>query len=86
MSAMEQLMEKTQLSRRKFLQVAGALSATATLYGCSGGGDGSQGVVTAQDNLVLDKTMQVVMSSHPFNCGSRCSFKFYVRADNFLNT
>jgi len=76
---MEQLMEKTQLSRRKFLQVAGALSATATLYGCSGGGDGSQGVVTAQDNLVLDKSMQVVMASHPFNCGGRCELKIHVK-------
>ena len=79
MSAMEQLMEKTQLSRRKFLQVAGALSASATLYGCSGGGDGSQGAVVAQDNLVLDKEMKTVMSCHPFNCGSRCTFKFYVK-------
>ena len=82
MSVMEQLMEKAQISRRNFLQMAGALSATATLYGCSGGGDGrsgSQTVVATADTLVLDKTMKTVMVSHPYNCGGRCMLKVHVK-------
>jgi len=79
MNPMEQLMEKTKLSRRNFLQMAGALSATATLYGCSGGGNGSQGVVTAQDNLVFDKSLKTVMVGHPYNCGGRCMLKIHVK-------
>jgi anaerobic dimethyl sulfoxide reductase subunit A len=75
MSVMEQLMEKSRISRRGFLQAAGALSATAALYGC-GGGDGGEkskieSVVVPQDNLVFDKTVKEVMGTQPHNCGGR---------------
>jgi len=62
--------------------MAGALSATATLYGCSGGGNGgsgSQAVVATGDTLVLDKTLKTVMVSHPYNCGGRCMLKVWVK-------
>ena len=89
MSVMEQLMEKSRISRRGFLQAAGALSATAALYGC-GGGDGGENskidnaTVIPKDNLVMDKEMKTVMQCHPFNCGSRCTFKFHVKNGRML--
>jgi len=88
MSVMEQLMEKTQLSRRNFLQMAGALSATATLYGCSGSGNGGSGsqaaVIATPDNLVFDTSMKAVIGSHPYNCGGRCLFKLQVKNGRLL--
>ena len=80
MSKLEQFMETSQISRRNFLQVAGALSASATLYGCGGSnGPKPYAVVTPKDNLVFDKEMKVVMVSHPYNCGGRCPFKIHVK-------
>jgi len=79
----ENINEKTGVSRRSFLKGLGALSATAAIYGCGGGENLAQyktePSVTPQDNLVLDKELKSVMQCHPFNCGSRCTFKFYVK-------
>jgi len=79
----ESINEKTGVSRRSFLKGLGALSATAAIYGCGGGENLAQyktePSVTPQDNLVLDKELKAVMTSHPYNCGSRCSFRFHVK-------
>jgi len=67
--------------------MAGALSATATLYGCSGSGSGgssSPAVVNVGDNLVFDKTMITVMGSEPWNCGGKCMFKYHVKNGRML--
>ena len=82
MSVMEQLMEKSRISRRSFLQTAGALSATAALYGCGGGEAKDQAyepIVAPQDDLVFDRTVKEIMGTHPHNCGGRCPFKFSVK-------
>jgi len=89
MSVMEQLMEKSRISRRGFLQAAGALSATAALYGC-GGGDGGENskidnaTVIPKDNLVMDKEVKTVMTLHPMHCGGSCMLKLHVKNGRVL--
>ena len=84
----ETLVEKTTVSRRSFLKGLGALSATAALYGCGGGGGQSsystnaavgQAVASAADNLTIDPALTTVMISHPYNCGGRCMLKVWVK-------
>ena len=36
-------------------------------------------VASPADNLVMDPAETVIMGSHPFNCGGRCSFQFHVK-------
>ena len=80
--------EKTEVSRRGFLKGLGALSATAAIYGCGGGGGQSsystnaavgQAVASPADNLTIDPALTTVMVSHPYNCGGRCGFKIWVK-------
>lgn len=76
--------EKTRLTRRSFLQWAGALSATAAVYGCGGGnGDGgspyTNPVVTPQDGLIFDKTVKEVNHGHHVHCGGCCMLKLHVK-------
>ena len=81
MSKLEQFMETSQISRRNFLQVAGALSASATLYGC-GGSNGPQkfeATVTPKDNLVFDKETKPVLHGHAVHCGGSCVLKLHVK-------
>ncbi len=83
----ESIDEKTTVSRRSFLKGLGALSATAALYGCGGGGQSSYSTAPAvgtaiaspADNLVIDPELTTVMVSHPYNCGGRCLFKVWVK-------
>ncbi len=75
--------EKTGLSRRNFMQWAGALSATAAMYGCSGGSE-EEPVVTQQADLVIDKTVKEVNHGHHVHCGGSCMLKLHIKNGRVL--
>ncbi len=77
-------LEKTGLSRRGFMQWAGALSATAAVYGCSGSTGSDGGVVVPQDSLVLDKEMKTFNTAHVSHCGAGCMMKLWVKNGRLL--
>jgi len=79
MSVMEQLMEKSRISRRGFLKGVGAAGATASLYGC-GGGDGGSSLLEETPQLTPPKiTESIVSGSAPHNCGGRCIIRVFVK-------
>lgn len=81
MSLKEKLFD-SKVSRRSFLKGMAAVGTTAALYGCGSGGDGAASykpVVGPSADLVFDKELRAVSQGHPFNCGSRCNFKVFVK-------
>ena len=81
MSLKEKLFD-SNVSRRSFLKGMAAVGTTAALYGCGSGGDGAQEyerILQPSDNLNYDKELRAVSQGHPFNCGSRCNFKVFVK-------
>ncbi len=83
----EAINENTKVSRRSFLKGLGALSATATIYGCGGGGQSSYStnaavgtaIASPADTLTMDPDVQVVMSTQPFDCGGRCAHQYRIK-------
>ena len=77
---------KLALSRRKFMQWFGAMSASFYALGgkkAVGGGIGSKDSLLYEDeNLSFDEKMEVYTNSHPHNCGGKCFFKVYVKNVN----
>ena len=63
--------EKMKVSRRGFLKGLGALSATAAIYGCGGGGQSSystDAAVAPSDNLTLDTSVTTLATAHSYPC------------------
>ena len=76
---------KLTLSRRKFMQWFGAVS--ASFYALGGkkarGGIGPENSLLYEDeNLTFDESMEVYSNSHPHNCGGKCFFKVFVKNIN----
>lgn len=70
-----------KLTRRTFVQMTSALSATAMLYGC-GGGSSPKDYDSALDNTddyVMDKSVTVVKGSHGYGCGGHCVWNHHVK-------
>ena len=78
-----QNVKNTGLSRRNFLQWAGALSVTAATYGCSSG-DANDYVVSARDNITFDKEAEVLGCGHSSHCISFCMLKLHVKNGKLL--
>ncbi len=78
----EKIAGSMRLNRRSFLQWAGALSVTATAYGCGGSSDDS--VVAPMDSMKLDKTVQEVCTGHVSHCGAMCMLKLHVKNGKLL--
>ncbi len=79
----ESISAKTNVSRRSFLKGLGALSASAALYGCGGGGSPQSllGTQQAGEQALQPPpiTETVIPGAAPHNCGGRCVTKAYVQ-------
>jgi anaerobic dimethyl sulfoxide reductase subunit A len=84
MKTKDELIAKTEVSRRTFLRGVSAMGASASLYGlygCGGGGGEESLLVPTAGSYLMPPAIEettIVAGAAPHNCGGRCVTKAYV--------